>query len=155
MRLASWVPLYKSKSFPLVYVAAIFDSYTILFLSRCLAKTTMKLATVCKNKPNTLFSGGFCGFLRAFGGMLRGVCGAFWLHFFPFCRFGAKVLWTGKLGGVAESNPHTQPQCTTAQPQAMLPTCTGERRNMLKHSTGYNSHGFWVFHSLKTMPKKN
>ena len=51
------------------------------FLSRCLAKTTMKLATVCKNKPNTLFSGGFCGFLRGVwrnvAGCLRGILVAF------------------------------------------------------------------------------
>ena len=62
------------------------DSYTDYFLFRCLAKTTAELATMCKRKPKTLFSGfaGVCGFLRAFCGFLRDVCGAFWSRFFFF-----------------------------------------------------------------------
>ena len=47
-------------------------------------QTTTELATMCKHKPKTQFSGfaGVCGFLRAFRGFLRDVCGAFWSLFF-------------------------------------------------------------------------
>ena len=74
----------KSRSLLLVYRNAISDSYTVL--SGCLAKTSAELATMCKNKPKTLFSGfaGVCGFLRAFCGILRDFCGAFWAGFFGF-----------------------------------------------------------------------
>ena len=88
MRLAfHWFYL-KSRSLLLVYVCAISDSYTDYFLSRCLSKTTTELATMCKHKPKTQFSGfaGVCGFLRAFCGFLRDVCGAFWSRFFVFLQ---------------------------------------------------------------------
>ena len=87
MRLAfHWFYL-KSRSLLLVYVGAISDSYIDYFLSRCLSKTTTELATMCKHKPKTQFSGfaGVCGVfagvLRIFAGCLRGVLVAFFLFF--------------------------------------------------------------------------
>ena len=77
---------FKPRSFPLVYVGAISDSYTIPFLSRCLTKTTTKLATACKNSQTPRFLD--LGVLRAFCGFLRGVL----VVLFAFCRFGAKLL---------------------------------------------------------------
>ena len=68
----------KSRSLLLVYRDAISDSYT--FLSGCLAKTSAELATMCKHKPKTLFSG-FAGVLRIFAGFLRGVLVALFLFF--------------------------------------------------------------------------
>ena len=157
MRLAfHWFYL-KSRSLLLVYVGAISDSYTDYFLSRCLSKTTTELAAMCKHKPKTQFSGfaGVCGFLRAFCGFLRDVCGAFWSCFFVFCRFCVKVLCTEKVGGVAESDLHTQLQCTTLA-ASEIPTYMRGRReeNIMKHSKLSNFHGFWAFQFLMTIPKK-
>ena len=114
MRLAFHCFYLESRSLLLVYVGVISDSYTDYSLSRCLAKTTAELATMCKHKPITMFSGfaGVCGFLQVFFGFFWDVCGAFWSRFF-FCRFCAKVLWTEKVGGVVESDLHTQLQWTT------------------------------------------
>ena len=84
MRLAfHWFYL-KSRSLLLVYVGAISDSYTDYFLSRCPSKTTTELATVCKHKPKSQFSGfaGVCGFLWAFCGFFRDVCGGVLVAFF-------------------------------------------------------------------------
>ena len=83
MRLAfHWFCL-KYRSLLLVYVGAISDSYTDYYLSRCLAKTTTELATMCKHKPKTMFSGfaGVCGFLRVFCGMFAGRFGRFFCFF--------------------------------------------------------------------------
>ena len=116
-----------------------------------------RIATMCKHKPKTQFSGfaGVCGFLRAFCGFLRDVCGAFWSRFLFFCRFCAKVLWTEKVGGVAESDLHTQLQCTTLA-ASKIPTYMRGRReeNIMKHSKLSNFHGFWAFQFLMTIPKK-
>ena len=88
MRLAFHYFYLESRSLLLVYVGVISDSYTDYFLSRCLAKTTAELATMCKHKPKTLFSGfaGVCVFWRAFCGFLWDVCGAFWSRFFFFLQ---------------------------------------------------------------------
>ena len=137
MRLAFHCFYLKSRSLLLVYVGVISDSYTDYFLSRCLAKTTAELATMCKHKPKTLFSGfaGVCVFLRAFCGFLWDVCGAFWSRFFTFCRFCAKVLWTEKVGGVAESDLHTQLQWTTLAASNIDTYMRGRwEENMMKHS---------------------
>ena len=141
----------KSRSLLLVYVGAISDSYTDYFLSRCLSKTTTELATMCKHKPKTQFSG-FAGVLRIFAGCLRGVLVAF---FFVFCRFCAKVLCTEKVGGVAESDLHTQLQCTTLA-ASKIATYMHRRReeHIMKHSKLSNFHGFWAFQFLMTIPKK-
>ena len=64
----------------------------------------------------------FAGVLRKFAGCLR------------FADSVQKCFEQEKVGGVAESDPHTQPQCTTVQPQEMLLTSEGEGKNMLKHS---------------------
>ena len=112
---------------------------------------------LCKHKPKTKFSGfaGVCGFLRAFCGFLRDVCGAFWSCFFVFCRFCAKVLCTEKVGGVAESDLHTQLQCTTLAASKIATYMRGRREeNMMKHSKLSNFHGFWAFQFLMTIPKK-
>ena len=55
----------------------------LFFFFGCLAKASAELATMCKHKPETLFSGfaGVCGFLRAFCGFLRGVLVALFLFF--------------------------------------------------------------------------
>ena len=155
MRLAfHWFYL-KSRSLLLVYVGAISDSYTDYFLSRCLSKTTTELAAMCKHKPkNPVFW--ICGFLRAFCGFLRDVCGAFWSCFFVFCRFCAKVLCTEKVGGVAESDLHTQLQCTTLAASKNPTYMRGRREeNIMKHSKLSNFHGFWAFQFLMTIQKKN
>ena len=127
----------KSRSLLLVYVGAISDSYTDYFLSRCHSKSTTELATMCKHKLKTQFSGfaGVCGFLRAFCGFLRDVCGAFWSWFCVFCRFCAKVLCTEKVGGVAESDLHTQLQCTTLAASKIATYMRGRREeNMMKQT---------------------
>ena len=102
MRLAfHWFYL-KSRSLLLVYVGAISDSYTDYFLSRCLAKTTTELATMCKHKPkNPSFLdlrefAGFCGRFADFCGMFAGRFGRVFLFFCGFC---AKVLCTEKVTG--------------------------------------------------------
>ena len=158
MRLAFHCFYLKSRSLLLVYVGAISDSYIDYFLSRCLSKTTTELATMCKHKPKTQFSGfaGVCGFLRAFCGFLRDVCGAFWSRFFVFfCRFCAKVLCTEKVSGVAESDLHTQLQCTTLAASKIAIYMRGRREeNIMKHSKLSNFHGFWAFQFLMTIPKK-
>ena len=157
MRLAFHCFYLKSRSLLLVYVGVISDSYTDYFLSRCLAQTTAELATMCKHKPKTLFSGfaGVCGFLRAFCGFLWDVCGAFWSRLFIFCRFRAKVLWTEKVGGVAESDLHTQLQWTTLAASKIDTYMRGRwEENMMKHSKLSNFHGFWAFQFLMTIPKK-
>ena len=84
MRLAFHCFYLESRSLLLVYVGVISDSYTDYSLSRCLAKTTAELATMCKHKPITMFSGfaGVCGFLQVFFGFFWDVCGAFWSRFF-------------------------------------------------------------------------
>ena len=145
----------KSRSLLLVYVGAISDSYTDYFLSRCLSKTTTELATMCKHKPKKKTAFWICGSLRAFCGFLRDVCGAFWSWFCVFCRFCAKVLCTEKVGGVAESDLHTQLQCTTLA-ASKIPTYMRGRREekIMKHSKLSNFHGFWAFQFLMTIPKK-
>ena len=92
MRLAfHWFCL-KYRSLLLVYVGAISDSYTDYYLSRCLAKTTTELATMCKHKPKTMFSGfaGVCGFLRIFAGCLQGVLVAFFVFLLILCESALK-----------------------------------------------------------------
>ena len=91
MRLAfHWFYL-KSRSLLLVYRDAISDSYTF-FLSGCLAKTSAELATMCKHKPKTLFSGfaGVCGFCGRFADFCGIFAGRFGRVVFVFCRFCAK-----------------------------------------------------------------
>ena len=59
----------------------------ILFFFGCLAKASAELATMCKHKPKTLFSGFagvlrvFAGVLRIFAGFVRGVLVALFLFF--------------------------------------------------------------------------
>ena len=147
----------KSRSLLLVYVGAISDSYTDYFLSRCPSKTTTELATMCKHKPKKnsfLDLREFAGFCGRFCGFLRDVCGAFWSCCFVFCRFCAKVLCTEKVGRVAESDLHTQLQCTTLA-ASKIPTYMRGRReeNIMKHSKLSNFHGFWAFQFLMTIPK--
>jgi len=136
MRLAfHWFYL-KSRSLLLVYVGVISDSYIDYFLSRCLSKTTTELATMCKHKPKTQFSGfaGVCGFLRAFFGFLRDVCGVFWSRFFVFLQILCKSALhrKSKRGcGVRPAYP------TPMQPQKLLLTCAGDRRKILWNIQNY------------------
>ena len=126
MRLAFHCFYFKSRWFLLVYLGAISGSYTIFFYLDASQETTTKLATVCKNNQTPCFLDlrAFAGFWVRFADFWRDFCGAFWsVCFFVFC-------W----GGVAESDPHTQSQCTTVQPQEMLLTSAGDGKNMLKHS---------------------
>ena len=115
MRLAFHCFYLKSRSLLLVYVGVISDSYTDYFLSRCLAKTTAALATMCKHKPkNPVFLdlrvfACFCGRFADFCGCLRGVLVAL----FYFLQILCKSALNRKVGGVAESDLQTQLQWTT------------------------------------------
>ena len=87
---------------------------------------------MCKNSKAPCFLD-----LRAFAGVLRilpDFYRAFWSFFLFFADLVQKCFEQEKVGGVAESDPHTQPQCTTVQPQEMLLTSAEEGNNMLKHS---------------------
>ena len=74
---------------------------------------------------------GFCGCFADFCGIFAGRVGPFFLLFADSVQTCSEQE---KVGGLAESDPHTQPQCTTVQPQEMLLTSEGEGKNMLKHS---------------------
>ena len=148
----------KSRSFLLVYVGVISDSYTDYFLSRCLSKTTTELATMCKHKPkkpsflDLREFAGFCGRFADFCGMFAGRFGRVFLF---FCRFCVKVLCTEKVGGVAESDLHTQLQCTTLAASKNPTYMRGKREeNIMKYSKLSNFHGFWAFQFLITIQKK-
>ena len=81
--------------------------------------------------------------------------GRFGRVFFVFCRFCAKVLCTEKVGGVAESDLHTQLQCTTLAASKLATYMHGRREdNIMKHSKLSNFHGFWAFQFLMTIQKK-
>ena len=134
----AWFNL-KSRSLLLVYVGAISDSYTDYFLSRCLAKTTTELATtsMCKHKPKALFSG-FAD-LQAFCGMFAGRFGRLFCFWQILCK---SALNRKIIGGVAESDLHTQLQCTTLASKIATYMRGRGAENMMTHSKLSNFHGF-------------
>ena len=142
-------------SFPLVYVGVVSDSYFTFFKSRCLAKTTTKLGMVYRVQKQTKHPVFWiCGPLRAFCGFLAGCLPGVLVGFLVFADSVQKCFEQEEVGGVPESDPHAQPQCTIVQPQEMLLTCAGEGRNMLKHSKCCSFLGFWAFQFWMTIPQK-
>ena len=71
------------------------------------------------------------------------------------CRFCAKVLCTEKVSGVAESDLHTQLQCTTLAASKIATYMRGRREeNIMKHSKLSNFHGFLGVSIFDDDPKR-
>ena len=159
MRLAFHWFYFKSRSFPLVYVGAISDSYNIFVYLDASQKLLRNWLLCVKTIQTPCFldlraCAGFCGRFADFCRIFAGRFGRL-LFFLLFADSVQKCFEQEKVGRVAESDPHTQPQCTTVQPQEMLLTSAEEGNNMLKHSCFFsNFDGFWAFPFLMTIPKK-